>query len=63
MYNGSIQSGTMKSGTMKSGWLGTGVADLARTGGQATATARRRPGQFVVFADGAAAESGVQHLA
>ena len=53
----------MNNGTMKSGWLGTGVADLPRNGGHATATARRRPRQFVVFADGATAESGVQHLA
>lgn len=53
----------MYNGTMTSGWLGTGVADLPRTGGHATATARRRLGQFVVFGDGAAAESGVQHLA
>ena len=63
MYNVTMKSGTMKSGTMNSRWLGTGVADLPRTGGHATATARRRPRQFVVFADGATAESGVQHLA
>jgi|GEM_PF-3650081 len=46
-----------------SGWLGTGVADLARIGGPATAMARPRYGQFVVFGDGKARRSGVQQQA
>lgn len=47
-----------------SGWLGTGVAELPWLGGPATAMARPRHGQVVVFAgDLAARRSGVQQLA
>ncbi len=49
--------------TMIDGWLGAGVADLAVIGGTATATARPRDGQVVVFGDGQARRSGVQQQA
>jgi len=49
--------------TKMSGWLGTGVVDLARIGGPATATARPRHGQIVVFGDSPFRRSGVQQLA
>jgi hypothetical protein len=49
--------------TKISGWLGTGAVDLARIGGPATATARPRHGQIVVFGDSPFRRSGVQQLA
>ena len=45
------------------GWLGAGVADLAEIGGSATATARPRHGQVVVFGDAQTRRSGVQQQA
>jgi len=39
----------MNNRTLVNGWLGTGVVDLMRLGG--TATARPRPGHTVVFGD------------
>ena len=50
--------------TMFSGWLGSGVADLARIGGPATAVARRRHRQVVFAGSGTATRRpGVQQLA
>jgi hypothetical protein len=49
--------------TKISGWLGTCVVDLARIGGPATATARPRHGQIVVFGDSPFRMAGVQQLA
>ncbi len=53
----------MNNVTKISGWLGAGVVDLTRIGGPATATARPRHGQMVVFSDPQARRSGVQQLA
>jgi hypothetical protein len=53
----------MNNMTKISGWLGTGVVDLARIGGPATATARPHHGQIVVFSDSPYRRSGVQRLA
>ena len=53
----------MSNVTKISGWLGTGVVDLARTGGPATVTARPRHGQIVAFGDSPFRRSGVQQLA
>ena len=53
----------MNNMTKISGWLGTGVVDLARIGGPATATARPRHGQIVAFGDSPFRRSGVQQLA
>ena len=53
----------MNNMTKISGWLGTGVVDLARIGGPATAMARPRHGQIVVFGDSPFRRSGVQQLA
>jgi len=49
--------------TRISGWLGAGGVDLARIGGPATAMARPRRGQVVVFGDVQARRSGVQQQA
>ena len=49
--------------TMINGWLGAGGVDLARIGGPATAMARPRHGQVVVFGDAQARRSGVQQQA
>ena len=53
----------MNNMTKVSGWLGTCVVDLARIGGPATATARPRHGQIVVFSDSPYLRSGVQRTA
>jgi hypothetical protein len=53
----------MSNMTKISGWLGTDVADLARIGGPATATARPRHGLIVAFGDSPFRRSGVQQLA
>ena len=53
----------MNNMTKISGWLGTCVVDLARIGGSATATARPRHGQIVVFSDSPYLRSGVQRTA
>jgi hypothetical protein len=49
--------------TMINGWLGAGGVDLARIGGPATAMARPRHGQVVVFGDVQTRRSGVQQQA
>jgi hypothetical protein len=53
----------MNNMTKISGWPGTCVVDLARIGGPATATARPRHGQIVVFSDSPDLRSGVQRTA
>jgi hypothetical protein len=53
----------MNNMTKISGWPSTCVADLARIGGPATATARPRHGQIVVFSDSPDLRSGVQRTA
>lgn len=46
--------------TMINGWLGAGVVDPAVIGGAATAMARPRHGQVVVFGDAKIRPSGEQ---
>jgi hypothetical protein len=53
----------MNNMTKISVWLGTSAVDLARIGGPATATARPRHGQIVVFSDSPYLRSGVQRTA